>query len=468
MEFPNKRVSLPLSLLQWLALITTGGAFFLTVTQGAVLLAIATSLVFLALYPRSLGSPFISQQRLRFRTPVLMVGLTLFMVGCGLGSGASVAICQSPIEGQCADHESTLDVSQLQTAYAVAELPNDVEASEAVLELNYTPNEGRDESEVVYTASQPVAAEGETMQFELPLNDLPIGQYTARMVAGDINTEEDFELTGNPPRLNEVSLCGQLDQETCATNYTLYLANAFDKVYVSAQPQHIRSETPIEIAVNYSPHPGTAELLNTVSGVLQAGDSTFLTEVPLPSFKVGTYNITITSPKARDFLTQTETFTVWHNNEAISARAEGTLSDSTTRISGFKLCEQELTSEELTEIEADPDSDEITDIDDSDRCPADNTTFASGVQTLAVDVNIGADFAREEFVNLTFVWRYLQGPGGGEQELHTKTIPLEPDLSTFVYTLTGPDGGYPAGIYEVLVYLETDSSQPIRREFVVQ
>ncbi|MEO1095580.1 MAG: hypothetical protein AAFX01_11840 [Cyanobacteria bacterium J06638_28] len=463
MEFLNKRVSFPLRLLQWTALVVTGGAFFLAVTQGAVLLAIAASLIFLALYPRSLGAQFVPQQRLRFRTPVLMVGLTLFMVGCGLGSGASVAVCQSPVDGQCADHESTLDAGQLQTAYAVAELPSDVDASEAVLELNYTSEGG--ESEVVYTASQAV---GETVQFELPLNDLPIGKYTAKMSAGDTSTEEDFELTGDPPRLNELALCGELDQSTCATNYTLYLADVFNKVYVSAQPQHVRSETPIEVAVNYSPHPGVTELLNTVSGVVQAGDSAFITEVPLPSFKVGTYDVTITSPKAKDFLTQTETFTVWHNNEAISERAEGTLSDATTQISDFKLCEQELSSEELTEIEADPDNDEITDIDDSDRCPADNTTFASGVQTLAVDVGIGADFAREEIIDLTFVWRYLQGPGGGEQELHTKTIPLEPDLSTFVYTLTGPDGGYPAGTYEVLVYLETDTSQPIRREFVVQ
>ncbi len=183
---------------------------------------------------------------------------------------------------------------------------------------------------------------------------------------------------------------------------------------------------------------------------------------------MGSYDVSVTSA-AKDFLPQTTNFTVWHNTDALDARAEGTLVDSTTQISALSMCDQVLTAEELAAMEDNPDNDQVTDIDDSDRCPSDTRTFPSGVQTLAVDVNIGGDFARSEGVlDLTFIWRYLEGPSGSEQELHTKTIPIEPDLSTFVYTLTGPEGGYPSGTYEVLVYLETNSARPLRREFVVQ
>ena len=53
---------------------------------------------------------------------------------------------------------------------------------------------------MVYTATQPTDAgqPGQT-QFELPLNELPLGAYTAKVAIADTDLSEAFELTGNPP-----------------------------------------------------------------------------------------------------------------------------------------------------------------------------------------------------------------------------------------------------------------------------
>ncbi|MGF1523623.1 MAG: hypothetical protein ACFBSF_15005 [Leptolyngbyaceae cyanobacterium] len=232
----------------------------------------------------------------------------------------------------------------------------------------------------------------------------------------------------------------------------------------------------MSVAVNYTPEPGQRTLLNTVSGTVSPDATTFKAEIPLPAFAVGSYEINVSST-AKDFLPQTETLNVWHSPEALAARAKGTLADSMTQLSGLKMCEQVLTAEEIAQLEADLDADSetlpeenIEDIDDSDRCPDDSTTFPDGIQTIAVDTDIGnTSIARttDGTINLTYVWRYAEASNQPYQEVHTKTVPITSDLSTFVYTLTGPEEGYPSGTYEVLVFLETDAARPIRREFSV-
>ncbi|MEM9815274.1 MAG: hypothetical protein AAF827_02510 [Cyanobacteria bacterium P01_D01_bin.6] len=48
------------------------------------------------------------------------------------------------------------------------------------------------------------------------------------------------------------------------------------------------------------------------------------------------------------------------------------------------------------------------------------------------------------------------------------TVMITPNIGTYLYTLTAGEAGYDAGIYEVLVYLGTESARPLRKVFVVQ
>ena len=227
-------------------------------------------------------------------------------------------------------------------------------------------------------------------------------------------------------------MCSALEQDTCANSTTLYLEESLETLYVSAAPQHIRAEIPISVAVNYTPEPGKRTLLNTVSGTVSPEATTFKTEIPLPSFTVGSYEISVSST-AKDFLPESETLTVWHSSEALDTRAEGSLSDSVTQLSGLKMCEQVLTDEELAELEATIDPDEetlseesIEDIDESDRCSDDSTTFPEGIQTIAVDTTIGSTSVprpADGTINLTYVWRYAEGSDQPYQEVPYQDSP---------------------------------------------
>ncbi|MGD1906123.1 MAG: hypothetical protein ACFB0C_09035 [Leptolyngbyaceae cyanobacterium] len=461
-----------LTILQWLLSLITGGVILISFVGGAWTAFLVALVAFLVVFPPIQRRwiepklPFLQPKAIKVAAAFILLIATLFVTP----TPTLAKVCEAPEADKCNEHRDSLNVDQVDTAYVVVALSGREKGEDATLELNYTANE----ASVVYTNTQKLEAEGQdSVQFELLLNELPIGDYEVAIAIGETTVTQDFELTGNPPQLNDLALCGTsggtLDGARCESNYSLYLEGAFDKLHLTAGPEYIRSEIPLEVSVNYIPEPGQAELLDTVEGTIRPDDTDLKIDIPLSSFEIGAYEITLSSPNPA-FSTQTETITVWHDTDAIDARAEGTLSDSSTPLTGFKLCEQQLTEEELAQLEADAGDDEATDIDNSDRCATDDSTFPAGVQTLAADIDIGSDFARPEddTVDLTFVWRYLEGPSGGIQELNVKTYPIEPDLGTFVYSLTGPDSGYPAGTYDVTVFLETNTARPIRREFVVE
>jgi hypothetical protein len=466
-------MNLIFTILQWLFSLIAGGVMLTSLLTGAFATAAVALLAFAVVFPpiqRRWIEPkltFLQAKGLKVLAALILLIVSLFVAP----TPTLAKVCQTPEAGQCAGHQDSLNVDQADTAYVVVSFPDAGGAADATLALNYTADpDAESEATVVYTATQTLEAAGKgSVQFELSLNELPIGDYEAEIAIGDTAVTQTFALTGNPPELIDIALCGTLDGDLCETHYNLYIEDGFDQLYLTAQPQYVRTDIPIELTVNYIPEPGETELINTVEGVIRPDDTAFQLDIPLPSFEIGTYEMVLASTNPA-FATQTETITVWHNADAIEARAAGTLSDSGTPLTGFTLCEQQLTDEELAELEASDPDDQGIDIDESDRCPADTTTFAAGVRTLAADIDIGGDFARPEddIVDLTFVWRYLEGPSGGTQELITKTYPIEPELSTFVYTLTGPDGGYPAGTYDVTVFLETNTARPIRRQFVVE
>ncbi|MFE4106077.1 hypothetical protein [Almyronema epifaneia] len=468
MEALKKLVRLGLTALQWLFALISGGLFFTSLLAGSIVAAIVALFAFGVVFPPLQRHIEAKLPVLRPRVLKLLIAWALLIAHVLVSPPAAIAdICQTPAAGRCPTPETTLNADEVTTAYLVARFPKSAKATTANLELSYKASDEAAEA-AVYSTSQPIdPAQPNTVQFELPLSTLPIGSYTAAIALGETTIHRRFDLTGNPPRLNKVAFCGVLEAGVCSGNYTLYLADSFPAIYVNAEPQHFRAETAIEIKLNYTPEPGKTTLLNTVSGTVKPGDTAFAAEIPLPALAVGTYAVSLSSP-AKDFLAQTQTFTVWHSKDALDARADGTLADSTTQISGLKLCEQTLTPEELAQLEANADSNEVQEIGDGDRCALDTSTFASGTPTIAADVTIGSGIARTDGpLDLTFVWHYVQGPGGGRQPLITKTVPIEPDLSSFTYSLTY-DGGYIPGTYEVIAFLETNDAQPLRREFVVE
>ena len=90
-------------------------------------------------------------------------------------ASAKAQLCQAPVAGKCAQHESELNVDQAESAYVVARLPNASAGQDATLELTYVGSEGNAEAADTEAANpdddtppadDPVAADGEAIDPE--------------------------------------------------------------------------------------------------------------------------------------------------------------------------------------------------------------------------------------------------------------------------------------------------------------
>ena len=300
--------------------------------DGQWIMAVLAAIAFVVVFPpvqrqREAKLAFLQPKVLK-----LLAGIVLIIAAISFTPAVAQArLCAAPVDATCPSHEAELNVDTASSAFVTAQFPDVDTGTEVTLELAYTQNgetpadpaatdatEANDaaaetppdaaETEVANTdATQPVVhaaaatVSDRKVQFELPLETLPIGDYTATLVAGEETITQTFALTGNPPRLNTVTLCSALEQGSCAASTTRYLENSFETLYVTGAPQHVRASVPMVVTVNYRPLPGDSETLNTATVTVNPGDEAFQAEIPLPSLDVGTYEVQMASAAAPDF-----------------------------------------------------------------------------------------------------------------------------------------------------------------------
>ena len=496
-----------LTVLQWIFSLFAGSVILAGLINGQILVALVAILAFVAVFPpiqRKLETKlaFLKPKALKLLAGFILTIVALMMTP----TSAKAQLCQAPVDGKCAQHESELNVDQAESAYVVARLPDASAGQEATLELTYVGSDDAAEaadtkaanpddetspadnsaaadgeatdpeateatapdtsaSAVVYTATQGLT-DGQA-QFELPLASLPIGAYSIDIIAGDDDVTGSFELIGNPPRLNSVAVCSALAQDTCASSDGHYVEDSVETIYVTGAPQHIRSEIPVTVGISYVSMPGSSSVLNTVSITLSPGATGFKAEVSLPSLAVGSYEVSLSST-SQDFLAQTDTFAVWPSSDTLASAASGTLSSDTTQLSSLKVCEKTLTPEEYEAIISEQGPDEL-EAKQSDRCGEAPSSFAVGTQTVNADVEIGSRFSRPEGnLPLTFIWRYSPEQNTPFVEIASGTVDVTPDTGTYLYTLTAGEAGYEAGNYDLIVFLGTNSARPLRYSFTVE
>lgn len=488
-----------LTVLQWLVALLAGAILLSGLVGGQLIMAVLAALAFVVVFPplqRQL------ETKLTFLAPKalkLLAGVILIIAAISFTPAVARAkLCAAPVDAACPSHEAELNVDTASSAFVTAQFPDVDTGTEVTLELAYaadseppdadadTPDADTADSEpsdttdtdadadipdadaepVVHAAAATVS--DRKVQFELPLETLPIGDYTATLVAGDETITQTFALAGNPPRLNTVALCSAPEQNTCVASTTRYLEDAFETLYVTGAPQHIRAAVPVTVTVNYRPVPGVSETLNTTTVTVNPGDEAFQAAIPLPALAVGTYEVQMASVDAPDFLVETSEFTVWPNPEVIDAAAAGSLASDSIQLSALKVCEKTLSPEEIEQITSEEGLQE-TDVNRGDRCGDSQDSFAVGTQTVNADVSIGNRFTEAtQTLDLTFIWRYAASENDAFVEVAADTVTVTPDVGTYVYTLTAGEAGYDAGIYDVLVYLNTEAARPLRWAFVVQ
>jgi hypothetical protein len=104
--------------------------------------------------------------------------------------------------------------------------------------------------------------------------------------------------------------------------------------------------------------------------------------------------------------------------------------------------------------------------EDTFMCESDKTVFPENVPELFVTTELKNAPGGTE---ITFTWRYLED----EEPFEIAKVPVDsPDETTTSYpnsALTAPETGiWPKGKYDVIISLDTDNSEPIYKEFVIE
>ena len=118
-------IQFSLTLLQWLFALIIGGWLFIALVGGAFIAAILAAIAFVAVFPPlqrwvETKLPFWQPKLLKLLVAVILLIASLLATPT---SSTKLAVCQTPADGKCAEHEETLNADQLDTAYIAVSFP---------------------------------------------------------------------------------------------------------------------------------------------------------------------------------------------------------------------------------------------------------------------------------------------------------------------------------------------------------
>jgi hypothetical protein len=101
---------------------------------------------------------------------------------------------------------------------------------------------------------------------------------------------------------------------------------------------------------------------------------------------------------------------------------------------------------------------------DNQPCASDITKFEKTAPKLFVTADL--KFAPEGS-KVKIDWKYLGGEAGKATDIDSVTLETKSNTTLVTSSLTATNAGWPSGNYEVVLSLNTDNSQPIRKQFSI-
>jgi hypothetical protein len=101
---------------------------------------------------------------------------------------------------------------------------------------------------------------------------------------------------------------------------------------------------------------------------------------------------------------------------------------------------------------------------DNQPCASDITKFEKTAPKLFVTSDL--KFAPSG-TKVKIDWKYLGGEAGKATDIDSVTLETKSDTTLVTSSLTAPNTGWPGGSYEVVLSLDTNHSQPIRKQFSI-
>lgn len=246
--------------------------------------------------------------------------------------------------------------------------------------------------------------------------------------------------TAGSPFLANAALCETLQQELCPQDSTNFVKNT-QKLYFTGLAQNLKEGTPVNWEVTYRPEPGKKIALESLSTkVVLKADKAQLEFAP-KTLAVGTYDL---KPMlaSKSSIALGKTFTVWDSRQDVEDRKAKRFKETPATLSSFILC--------------DPASD--------NACKTDVVRFKPETKA----IGFGIDLKRaQDGTKLKLIWKYLSAPDGKEIVVSKTTQQVDQEITQFKYTLNS-QSALPPGKYELLLAIEAQNAEPIRREFTVQ
>lgn len=247
-------------------------------------------------------------------------------------------------------------------------------------------------------------------------------------------------VSSGAPMLREVSICSAAQKQgICQNDIGAFVKNT-KTLYISAIPKDIPKDATVKLDLLYSAEPGKEVTLENTTTKLNSSDGKAKFTFTPKTLPVGSYQLKI-DMDAKEFVGITKPFTVWDSDQEVKARLTGNLSNSSTRLSGLKLCDRAQ----------------------DEPCKTDSSSFKAGTKALGFRLEVTA---AENDSRFKLTWRYLNGPVGKDIVLSSSTKTLEKRTGWIDYSLTNQQGFEP-GTYELLIAMESKNASPIRREFTV-
>lgn len=245
----------------------------------------------------------------------------------------------------------------------------------------------------------------------------------------------------NARYFEQAALCDAPQAGVCQQDKTMFVKDT-RALFITAMPHNVADGVSVKIETKHTSEPNkeTVADTTTIQAKFQDGKAQF--QLPLETLPVGFYEVLLTS-EDNQFTNIRKTFTVWQTQQDVEQRSAGKLSNASTQLTSFKLCEESS---------------------ETSACQNDSSTFTTGVRTIAAQVDIENP---ADNTGIRFIWRYLDGEAGAAQEIKNKVQTIDAQTGGFTYSLSNEDG-FPTGTYEVLIALETNNARPIRREFSVK
>lgn len=236
------------------------------------------------------------------------------------------------------------------------------------------------------------------------------------------------------------ALCETPQQGICQQDSNNFVKNT-QKLYITGNPQNLKDGATVKWELNYRPEPGKTITLGAPPTKLVIKDGKAQLEFAPKNLAVGTYDL---QPLIDDkkSIALTKSFKVWDSKQEVEDRKSKKLKDTGTALKLFVMCNP---------------------VNDN-ACKNDISSFKAETKT----IGFGVDLVRsQDDARLKLIWKYLSAPDGKEIVISTTTQEIDKKVSQFKYSLNS-QSALPPGKYELLVALESQNAEPIRREFTVE